>query len=61
MREVAQVPVTIKHLSMPVLGIKHLLVQAVAERSCSETDIDGYRRFIRNRSPYKLYLSEISQ
>lgn len=46
---------------MPALGLKHLSMQAVAERSRSEMDIDGYRGFIRNRNPYKLQLSAISQ
>ena len=60
-RELAWVPVTVKNLSVPALGLKHLSVQTVAEWSCSEMDIDGYRGFIRNRNPYKLHLSAISQ
>lgn len=60
-RELAQVPVTIKRLSVPALGIKHLSVQTVAKQSFSEMDTDGYSGFIRNRNPYTLHLSAIGQ
>lgn len=60
-QRVDEEPVSIKHLPLPAGGLKHLSMQTVAEWSCSEMQIDGYRGFIRNRNPYKLHPGAISQ